>query len=253
VPTIQDPDTQTFYLVPESTGNNVYSEWVYVGGSWERFGAANLDLSAYATTANPVFTGSISLGRKASTTVGTNSVAIGSDVVASASYAHAEGQRTENSVTFNNTTYNLGATATASHSEGYNTGARGDYSHAEGYRTTAKYHSHAEGGYTTASGYSHAEGLSTIASGEASHAEGYDTSAIGKYSHAEGWNTQTLNQAEHASGTFNKSTVGTTLFSVGNGTDSDNCKNAFEIAVDSSIYINDIGNYDGTNVDSSTV
>ena len=77
VPTIQDPDAQTFYLVPESTGNNVYSEWVYVGGNWEKFGAANLDLSAYAPIANPEFTGSISLGRRTGYSVGENSFAVG--------------------------------------------------------------------------------------------------------------------------------------------------------------------------------
>ena len=60
----------------------------------------------YAPKASPVFTGSISLGRKANSTIGTNSVAEGKDTTASGHWSHAEG---------------------------YNTTASGIYSHAEGY------------------------------------------------------------------------------------------------------------------------
>lgn len=47
VPTIQNPDTQTFYLVPGGEGSNLFIEWAYVNGAWERFGSADVDLSNY--------------------------------------------------------------------------------------------------------------------------------------------------------------------------------------------------------------
>lgn len=48
VPTITNPDTKTFYLVPDgSEGNNLYIEWVYVNRAWEQFGSATIDLSNY--------------------------------------------------------------------------------------------------------------------------------------------------------------------------------------------------------------
>ena len=49
VPTIANPDTKTFYLVPDSDeGDNLYIEWVYVNRKWEQFGSATIDLSDYA-------------------------------------------------------------------------------------------------------------------------------------------------------------------------------------------------------------
>lgn len=40
VPTIQNPDSRTFYLVPneDSAASNAYTEWLYANGAWERFG-----------------------------------------------------------------------------------------------------------------------------------------------------------------------------------------------------------------------
>jgi len=52
------------------------------------------DTSVYAPKASPVFTGSISLGRKSNTTNGSNSIAVGTDVTASGTNAHAEGYNT---------------------------------------------------------------------------------------------------------------------------------------------------------------
>ena len=49
VPTVQNPDESTFYLVPGGTSPNLYVEWVYVNNSWEQFGQATLDLSGYQT------------------------------------------------------------------------------------------------------------------------------------------------------------------------------------------------------------
>ena len=82
---------------------------------------------------NPVFTGSISMGRTANTTVGTNSVAIGDHCEASAEESHAEGR----------------------------------------YTTASGYYSHAEGNYTFATGMgAHAEGMVTIANHANQHAYG---------------------------------------------------------------------------------
>lgn len=103
----------------------------------------------------------ISWGRRADTTIGKRSVALGENVEASGKNSHAEG---------------------------YGTTALGNYSHAEGYITkTSKSCSHAEGYGTTASGnFSHAEGSNTVASGYFSHAEGYSTEARGMHSHVQG-------------------------------------------------------------------
>lgn len=49
LPTIQNPDEKTFYLVPTSTGNDdIYDEWIYLNNQWERFGAAK-DVSGVYT------------------------------------------------------------------------------------------------------------------------------------------------------------------------------------------------------------
>lgn len=96
---------------------------------------------------NPTGSGSFSLNRRASTTIGQYSVAAG-----------------------NNTT----ASGVCSHAEGIGTIASGSYSHAEGNGAQATgANSHAEGAGVTASGrYSHAEGDHTIAAGSAQHVSG---------------------------------------------------------------------------------
>lgn len=53
IPTVTNPDTKTFYLVPDSDeGNNLYIEWVYLNRKWEQFGSATIDLSNYVTFDN---------------------------------------------------------------------------------------------------------------------------------------------------------------------------------------------------------
>ena len=166
---------------------------------------------------SPVFTGSVSMGRKANTTVGANSTALGNDTAAAGNYAHAEGSNTD-------------AFGNYAHAEGYDTDATGGASHAEGDRTTASgSQSHAEGSMTTAMGEaSHAEGSSTnqcpstitssstndeiiskwkiirysfsLAKGNGSHVEGIDCLALGDYSHAEGYRTKAVGKATHAEG-----------------------------------------------------
>lgn len=81
----------------------------------------------------------MTVGTRASdSTVGTNSLAQGSNVAASGSNSHAEGYQTT-------------ASGGMSHAEGRETTASGQNSHAEGYLTTASgNNSHAEGYQTTA-------------------------------------------------------------------------------------------------------
>lgn len=108
----------------------------------------------------------ISWGRKADTTIGKRSVALGENVEASGKYSHVEG---------------------------FGTTASGQSSHAEGSNTTASGHSsHAEGSNTKASGsYSHAEGYCTTASGYAQHVQGkYNViDENNKYAHIVGGGT----------------------------------------------------------------
>ena len=190
----------------------------------------------------------INVGRKADTTVGNYSTAEGYFNTASGEYSHAEG--------ILNT-----ASGYASHAEGYSNIASGIHSHAEGESTEAnEYNSHAEGHGTIASNYnSHAEGESTTASGQQSHAEGRNTTASGGESHAEGYNTTASGYSSHSGGNSSESkgdysfahgrivtanndnevafgiynvSNSDTLFSIGDGTDSENRHNAFEITTD---------------------
>lgn len=118
-------------------------------------GGGDVDLT------NLVVGNSISLGRKADTTIGEGSVATGCNVIA----------------------YGV-----ASHAEGLNTVAHEDYAHAEGFGTKASdQDAHAEGYYTVADGlHSHSEGCYSEANGESSHAEGDNTIASGDCQHVEG-------------------------------------------------------------------
>lgn len=133
-----------------------------------------------------------------SASIGTKTLASGSNSIAVGDAAHAEGL---NSSSFGNGTYAIAESSHAegqgtstteeakyAHAEGWATKARGVAAHAEGYDNyAATNYSHAEGQKTVASGLrGHAEGMHTSASGENSHAEGYFTSANGKNSHAEG-------------------------------------------------------------------
>ena len=161
------PDVSGFYTKP--------SGGIPATDLAETYLTSHQDISGLAPKANPVFTGSISMGRVANSTVGTNSVAEGYDVTASGDNSHAEG-------------YINTASGTAAHAEGRNTTASGNYSHAEGYYATASGSAaHAEGYYSTASNsYSHAEGRYTTASGAQSHAEGEYTVAEAQNSHVSG-------------------------------------------------------------------
>jgi len=200
VPTIQNPDSRTFYLVPneDSGASNAYTEWLYANGAWERFGAQVIDLSGYATKADTVLETTLSRGRKEGSIVGERSFAFGNEVEASSDCAHAEGSSTL-------------ANGFSAHAEGQGTKASGPVSHAEGFGSIASgLCSHAENGInavgfeTIASGMSsHAEGCATKANGMSSHSEGWKTNANGVHSHAEGLNTIANAKDSHAGGKYN--------------------------------------------------
>lgn len=138
------------------------------------------------------FGSSTTIGTRNSGTVGTNSMTIGSNLVASGEYSFAEG-------------LNSNSTGRASHAEGAGVTASGDYSHAEGRDTEAQAHySHVEGyktkAITSTGNYGHAEGSETEVSGHAAHAEGSMCKAQAAYSHAEGRETVAGGYGAHAEG-----------------------------------------------------
>ena len=208
--------------------------------------------AAHAEGANTLASGYNSHAEgSGSTASGNISHAEGEDSVASGTRSHAEGNQTV-------------ALGDNSHAEGGHTEARGNRAHAEGERTEASGDSsHAEGSYSIASGSAaHAEGKGNEAYGAHSHAEGIHTIANGDYSHAEGEETVAQNRAEHAQGYFNKSNVktngtdeendaGSTLFSIGNGSDN-NRQNAFEVMRNGDVYIQGAGGYAGKNPTAAT-
>lgn len=128
------------------------------------------NIDGLVTKNNPVFTGNISLGRKEGSKIGKGSVAMGSNVVASGLYSHAEGSSRAN--------------GQYSHAEGYLCYADGDYSHAEGYGTTAQgQNQHVEGKYNiedTANKYAHIVG-NGASSNTTSNAYTLDWSGNGWY------------------------------------------------------------------------
>ena len=75
--------------------------------------------------------------------------------------------------------------------------------------------------------------------------------ASGDYAHAEGKGTIANNEAEHAEGKYNKSNTNT-IHSVGIGTSKNARKNAVEVMQNGDVYINGIGAYDGTNIETAT-
>lgn len=165
----------------------------------------------------------------------------------------------ENNYTIYDFTYKYlsGVEGTNAFAEGDATLAEGNSAHTEGeWNTAYGDYSHAEGESTTAQGQaSHAEGEDTLAIGDVSHAEGSRTLAVGDYSHTEGFDTVAKNAYEHAQGIYNVSNKETdtfgdknTIFSIGIGKSGLNRRNAIEVLQNGDVYINGIGDYDGTNV-----
>ena len=227
-------------FVVDLAGNGRYKGDIYIGCNADSSGgykvAKDADVSLKADKDNTVITGSLSLGRKAGTTVGTGSVALGSNVTASSSYSYAEGtDTTASEYQAHAEGYNTVASGVQSHAEGSSSIASGAMSHAEGQRSNASGpQSHAEGNDTIASGAgSHAEGYGgkytlsgtqytsqaagmsdhvegyqclTASKQPGNHAEGYQTQATGGASHAEGANTVASGNSSHTEGSYSKAT-----------------------------------------------
>lgn len=82
----------------------------------------------------------------------------------------------------------------------------------------------------------------------------YDSNkAKGLYSHAEGHGTEANNVGEHAEGTFNISRVGSnsTISTIGVGSGDDDRINAAEVHTDGSVFIKDVGGFDGKSLSDS--
>ena len=103
-------------------------------------------------SANPTGSGSLSINRKASTTIGSNSVALGNNNTADGQYSFAEGGTTRSGGFCSHSEgYQTEANNSAAHAEGSNTSATGSYSHSQGYYTQAQRKSqHVFGEYNTA-------------------------------------------------------------------------------------------------------
>ena len=179
----------------------------------------NAELNNKAPKESPVFTGSVSLGRKSGTTVGSNSIAIGSGVNSSGNSSFATGIDTEAT---QEASYAEGrwttANSKAAHAEGFDCVAGGtdvtkgsspieaydlgSAAHAEGIGTVAKGTASHSSGYCSKSvgNASHAEGELTTSNGAAAHVEGKQSTAQGNYSHAEGFLSKALNTSAHAEG-----------------------------------------------------
>lgn len=148
----------------------------------------------------------------------------------------------------NSVVHNIIASGYCSYSGGSGTQATGDSSHAEGsFSVASGDNSHAEGFGTKAElSSSHAEGYQTTASGGlGSHAEGYQTTASGQISHAQGEKTIAQGYAQTAIGIFNKAQGTPTskvmadyAFIIGNGSSDSARSNAFAVAWDGTIYVN---------------
>ena len=189
MPTIENPNSSTFYLVPteDGTSPDLFTEWVYVNGAWEMFGSASIDLSGYLTdvTVNGISVVTDGIAEIPEISVplkyikddpsDNGGVVVGhvSENTASGWNAYAEGGGTT-------------ASATCAHAEGAGTRATGGQAHSEG------------GGTLASGNQAHAEGASTIASGDNSHAENLATTASGACSHARDRKSTRLNSSHIA-------------------------------------------------------
>lgn len=159
--------------------------------------ARQTDIELKLNKENPIGSGALSINRAANSEIGENSVAIGTDCVASGESAIAMGS-------------GVSATGFASHAEGSGSIAEGVLSHVEGQDSVATgYASHAENSGEANGNYSHAEGYS-IADGDYSHASGNGTWAVGR--------SQTvIGEANQEDEAEDSATRGTYAFIVGNG------------------------------------
>lgn len=106
-----------------------------VSGEWTSYSLIKSDITSLgiAPTANPEFTGKISMGRISGYGSGENSVAIGYNLIASGDYAFAEGAGTVSNGRASHAEGSASkASANVAHAEGQSTLANGAYSHVGG-------------------------------------------------------------------------------------------------------------------------
>lgn len=159
--------------------------------------ARKTDVEDKMNTENPTGSGSLSINRKQGSTVGENSIAIGTDCIASGASSVALGSSTT-------------ASGFGSYAIGSGTVASGDISHASGqdskatgFAAYATGSGEANGDYAFASGYS-------IADGNYSYAAGNGTWAVGR--------SQTvIGEANLEDSATDAATRGTYAFIIGNG------------------------------------
>ena len=96
VPTVEEPDENMLYLVPnDGESNNLFNEWIYVEGAWEKIG----DVSVTIPTPDwnvETYGQNGYIDNKPSIKSGTGnwSIVEGNNTVASGSSTHAEGSNT---------------------------------------------------------------------------------------------------------------------------------------------------------------
>lgn len=133
--------------------------------------------------------------------------------------------------------YQCRATGAYSHAEGSYATANGQYSHSEGSESRARGRaSHAEGSGQANAYLSHAEGLNSKANGQYSHSEGYYAQANGNGSHAEGEYSIADGAYQTVIGRNNVADT-TSAFIIGNGTNYDARRNAFQIGWDNGVRV----------------
>ena len=197
---------------------------------------------------------------------GSGSHAEGDHTVASGRYSHAEGFGGRASGEHSHKEgFNCIASGEISHAEGTGSIASGQYSHAENSGTASGTFSHAEGTGSKAEGFaSHVEGYKCIASGEASHAEGSSCTAgadnshaggmtsvventgLGSFAHGTGLHVKTANTFCIGNYNFYEFGEGVDVsFIIGTGESDTSRLNALIALANGSIFIKDIGNYEG--------
>lgn len=171
--------------------------WGDLGGKVDKTGAQFNDISMGRVPNSTVGTQSIAIGTSDNPNQG--AIASGDNSVAVGTYVQATGNR---AIAIGGTTQATGLNATAI---GGSVTASGDFSFSHGSSTSAQgINSTAEGYGTTASGNSaHAEGNQTFAVGDYSHSQGYGTRANGNASSAEGNGTVANGANSSVSGMYN--------------------------------------------------
>ena len=177
---------------------------VKIGSNINITADGTISIAEYALKDNPIFTGSLSMGRMANSRVGTNSVALGNDVIASGDQSAAFG--TENIISGN---YSIAAgesgsiSGTDSIGVGHGVQVTNNQSIGVGYQVRARglrsaafnHATYAQGGYSFASGnHAYANGNASRAHGVYITANGAFSTVLGKYNIADTatvWNKTT--------------------------------------------------------------